>query len=104
MILEQRGLLGRVDPRVKLLWLLATLVAGLVFVVPLSLLLVLGSIALVAAVGGVLGATVQRLRGLGGVIVIVGLILGLTVPGEPLVTLGRSPSAAKVSCSASFRS
>ena len=88
MILEQRGHLGRVDARVKLLWLLATLVAGLVFVAPLSLLVVLASIALVAAVGGVLGATAQRLRGLGGVIVIVGLILGLTVPGEPLVALG----------------
>lgn len=88
MILEQRGPLGRVDPRVKLLWLLATLAAGLVFVNPLSLTVVLASILLVAAVGGVLGATVQRLRSLGAVIVIVGLILGLTVPGEALVSLG----------------
>jgi energy-coupling factor transport system permease protein len=88
MILEERGLLGQVDPRVKLVWLLATLVAGLVFVEPLSLLVVLGSIAAVAGVGGVLGATVQRLRGLGMLIIIIGLILGLTVPGEPLLTLG----------------
>ena len=88
MILEQRGLLGRVDPRVKLAWLLATLVAGLVFVDPLSLLVVLASIGAVAGVGGVLGATVQRLRGLGMVIVIIGLILGLTVPGQPLLALG----------------
>lgn len=88
MILEQRGLLGRVDPRVKIIWLLATLVAGLVFVEVGSLLLVLASIALVAAVSGVLVPTIQRLRGLGLVIIVIGLILGLTVPGEPLVTLG----------------
>lgn len=88
MILEQRGLLGQVDPRAKLLWLLATLAAGLVFVDPLSLVVVLASIALVAAAGGVPRATGQRLRSLGAVVVIVGLILGLTVPGEPLVSLG----------------
>jgi len=73
---------------VKLLWLLATLIAGLVFVEPLSLVVVLASIAAVAGVGGVLGATLQRLRALGMVIVIIGLILGLTVPGEPLLSLG----------------
>lgn len=88
MILEQRGLLGRVDPRVKIVWLLATLLAGLVFVEVGSLLLVLGSIVLVAAVSGVLLPTVQRLRGLGLVIIVIGLILGLTVPGEPLLQLG----------------
>jgi energy-coupling factor transport system permease protein len=88
MMLEERGLLGLVDPRVKLGWVLATLVAGLVFVDPLSLVVVLASIVLVAAVGGVLGATIQRLRGLGVIIVVVGLILGLTIPGQPLVSLG----------------
>jgi energy-coupling factor transport system permease protein len=88
VILEERGLLGRVDPRVKLVWLLATLLAGLVFVDPASLLVVLASIALVAAVGGVLGQTLRRLRSLGAIIVMIGLILGLTVPGEPLVGLG----------------
>jgi energy-coupling factor transport system permease protein len=88
VILEERGLLGRVDPRIKLVWLLATLLAGLVFVDPVSLLAVLASIALVAAVGGVLGQTLRRLRSLGAIIVMIGLILGLTVPGEPLVALG----------------
>jgi energy-coupling factor transport system permease protein len=88
MILEERGRLGPLDPRVKLLWLLATLVAGLVFVEPFSLVVVLASIAAVAVLGGVFGATVRRMRSLGMVIVLIGLILGLTVPGTPLVTLG----------------
>lgn len=88
MILEERGLLGAVDPRVKLFWLLATLVAGLAFIEPVSLIVVLASIVLVAAVSGVLGATVQRLRGLGAIIVVVGLIVGLTVPGRPLLAVG----------------
>lgn len=88
MMLEERGLLGGVDPRVKLGWVIATLIAGLVFVSFASLGLVLASIVLVAAIGGVLGATVQRLRGLGVIIIMIGLILGLTVPGEPLATLG----------------
>jgi energy-coupling factor transport system permease protein len=87
-MLEERGALGRVDPRVKLGWVLATLVAGLVFVNAVSLLIVLASIALVATLGGVLGATVQRLRGLGAIIVMIGLILGLTIPGEPVAALG----------------
>ena len=88
MILEERGVLGRVDPRVKLAWLAATLIAGLLFVEAISLLAVLASIALVAGVGGVLGASIQRLRGLGALIITIGLILGLTVPGEPLMSLG----------------
>ncbi|HEX2037124.1 MAG TPA: energy-coupling factor transporter transmembrane component T [Chloroflexota bacterium] len=88
MMLEERGRLGTVDPRVKLCWVLATLTAGLVFVSLPSLAIVLVSILSVAAVGGVLRATIQRLRSLGLVIVMIGLILGITIPGEPLVWLG----------------
>lgn len=73
-----------VDPRVKILWLLATLMAGLAYVNPTSLIIVLLSIALVALAGGVLGETVRRLRGLAVIIIVIGLILGLTIPGEPL--------------------
>jgi energy-coupling factor transport system permease protein len=87
VILEERGRLGRVDPRVKLGWVGATLAAGLVFADPASLLVVLASIALVAAAGGVLGATLQRLRGLGVLIVKIGLIFGLTVPGDALLVV-----------------
>ena len=87
MILEARGRLGAVDARVKLLWVLATLLAGLVFVDVASLLVVLASIGLVAASGGVLGATLRRLRGLAVLIVTIGLIFGLTVPGEPLLVV-----------------
>jgi energy-coupling factor transport system permease protein len=88
MMIEERGLLGAVDPRVKLGWVLATLLAGLVFVDVRSLLVVLASIVLVAATAGVLGATVRRLRSLGVLVVMIGLILGLTIPGEPVVGLG----------------
>ncbi len=87
MILEDRGRLGRVDARVKLFWVLATLVVGLVFVEIGSLLVVLASIALVAAVGGVLGDTLRRLRGLGVLIITIGLIFGFTIPGDPLLML-----------------
>src|SRR4029450_5812049 len=84
----QSNRLAAVDPRVKLGWVLATLVAGLVFVDPRSLLGVLASIVLVAAVAGALGETIRRLRSLGVIVIVIGLILGLTVPGEALVTLG----------------
>jgi energy-coupling factor transport system permease protein len=87
VILEDRGRLGRVDARVKLLWVLATLVVGLVYTDVVSLIVVLASIALVAAAGGVLGDTLRRLRGLGVLIVTIGLIFGLTVPGDPLVVV-----------------
>ena len=47
MIVQERGRLGQVDSRVKIVWFLATLVAGLVFVQPLSLSVVLVTIAAV---------------------------------------------------------
>src|SRR5436190_16342882 len=87
MIFNERGRLGEIDSRVKILWLLATLVAGLIFAQPLSLLIVLASIVAVAAVGGVLGETFRRMRSLAAIIVVVGLIFGLTVPGTPLIWL-----------------
>jgi energy-coupling factor transport system permease protein len=87
MILEERGRLNGVDPRAKIVWLLATLVAGLVFVNVGSLVVVLLSIALVALAGGVLRETLKRLRGLGMIVVVIGLIFGLTVPGTTLFYL-----------------
>jgi energy-coupling factor transport system permease protein len=87
MIFNERGRLGPIDSRVKITWLLATLVAGLIFAQPVSLLLVLASIVAVGAVGGVLRETLRRMRGLAAIIVIVGLIFGLTVPGTPLIYL-----------------
>ncbi|HEX2517561.1 MAG TPA: energy-coupling factor transporter transmembrane component T [Chloroflexota bacterium] len=82
------GWLSAVDPRVKLAWVLATLVAGLAFVDPRSLLVVLASIILVAALAGTLRAALQRLSSLGVVVIVIGLIMGLTVPGDPLLALG----------------
>ncbi len=87
MILEERGRLTHVDSRVKILWLLATLVAGLAFISPIALSLILASIIVVALAGGVLGDTVNRMKGLVTIILVIGLILGLTVPGEPLFYL-----------------
>jgi energy-coupling factor transport system permease protein len=87
MIFNERGRLGEVDSRVKITWLLATLVAGLIFARPLSLLVVLASIIGVAAIGGVLRATFRRMRGLAAIIIVIGLIFGLTVPGTPVLYL-----------------
>jgi energy-coupling factor transport system permease protein len=79
------GPLVRVDPRVKLLWMLAALACGLVFSAVLALAAVLLSIVVVAVVGGVLGETARRMRGLVTIIAVIGLIFGVTVPGAPLV-------------------
>lgn len=79
-----KSALRQVDARVKILWFLATTFAGLVFVQPLALLLVLSSIIVVTLVGGVLGETLRRLRSLAVIIVVLGLIFGLTAPGTPL--------------------
>jgi energy-coupling factor transport system permease protein len=87
MIAHDRGSLGAIDSRVKLIWLLATLIAGLIFARPLSLVIILGSIVLVAVVGGVLIETIQRMRSLVVIMIVLGLIFGLTVPGQPLLYL-----------------
>ena len=87
MIVQERGRLGNVDSRVKIVWFVATLIAGLVFVRPLSLIIILASIAAVAVIGGVLKETLRSLRGLAMIIIVIGLIFGLTVPGEPLFYL-----------------
>ena len=87
MIAHDRGSLGAVDSRVKIVWLLATLVAGLIFARPLSLGIVLASIVAVAVVGGVLAETIRRMRGLAVIMIVLGLIFGLTVPGQPLLYL-----------------
>ncbi len=101
------GPLVRVDPRVKLLWVLATLVGGLVFADVVPLAVVLASIVVVAAAGGVLGETARRMRGLVTIILVIGLIFGFTVPGEPWSAAACSastwPSPAMACCSGSSR-
>jgi energy-coupling factor transport system permease protein len=91
MIAHDRGSLGAIDSRVKIVWLLATLVAGLIFARPLSLGIILGSIVLVAVVGGVLIETIRRMRSLVVIMIVLGLIFGLTVPGQPLLFLLPAP-------------
>lgn len=87
MIVQAHGRLAQVDARVKILWLLATLVAGLFFVRPGSLLVVLASIVLVAVIGGVLVETLRTMKSLAMIIIVIGLIFGVTVSGEPLFYL-----------------
>lgn len=87
MIAHDRGSLGAVDSRVKIIWLLATLAAGLIFARPLSLGIVLVSIVAVAVLGGVLAEAIRRMRGLAAIMIVLGLIFGFTVPGEALLYL-----------------
>jgi energy-coupling factor transport system permease protein len=87
MIAHDRGLLGAVDPRVKIIWLLATMVAGLIFAQPVSLGIILVSIVAVAVLGRVLLEALRRMRGLVAIMIVLGLIFGLTVPGQPLLYL-----------------
>lgn len=87
MIEQVRGRLGAVDPRIKIFWLLATLAAGLIFVQPVSLIVILVSIAVVALIGGVLVETIRRMRSLAMIIIVIGLIFGITVSGQPLFYL-----------------
>jgi energy-coupling factor transporter transmembrane protein EcfT len=83
-----RSRLAAIDPRVKLVWALALLVATLVFTDLRTLVLLLGSIAVVAAIGGVLGETIRRLRRLTTIIVVASLLIfGFVVPGITIVTL-----------------
>ncbi|MFN0074563.1 MAG: energy-coupling factor transporter transmembrane component T family protein [Chloroflexota bacterium] len=88
MILEARGPLGAIDTRIKLAWVITTVIAGLSSATPLPLVALLASILAVAFAGKVLVTTFERLKGLGTIIVILGLILGVTVPGESLASFG----------------
>jgi energy-coupling factor transport system permease protein len=85
MTLEERGPLGLVDVRAKLAWVFATLVAGLVMARPLPLLLMLMSILAVALVGGVVAELSLHIRSLVMIMLLFGLIFGLTIGGTPLL-------------------
>lgn len=87
MITDLPGPLRRIDARVKLAWLLATFVAGIVFTTILSLAVILVSIVLVALVGRVLKAVLINLKSMWFIIIIIGLIFSLTVGGETLFYL-----------------
>jgi hypothetical protein len=87
-----RSRLAAIDPRVKLVWALALLVAALVFTDLRTLALLIGSIAVIAAIGGVLGETIRRLRGLTAIIAVTSLIFGFVVPGIPIVALPLGPT------------
>lgn len=87
MFTDARGSLRTVDARTKLAWLLATFVAGVTFTDIPSLLVILGTIALVAGVGGVLKPVALSLGKMWVLVIMIGLIFSLTVAGEPLFYL-----------------
>ncbi len=87
MFTDLPGPLRGVDARVKLAWLLATFVAGIIFTNIPSLIVVLLTIAAVAAIGRVLGPVALNLKSLWLIIILIGLIFSLTVGGEPLFYL-----------------
>jgi len=87
MITELFGPLRGIDARVKLAWLLATFVAGVVYTNIPSLLVVLATIAAVAILGRVFIPVVVKLKGLWLIVIVIGLIFSLTVGGETWFTL-----------------
>jgi energy-coupling factor transport system permease protein len=87
MITDLPSPLRNIDARVKLAWLLATFVCGIVFTNILSLILILVSILLVALIGKVFQAVIINLKSMWFSIIIIGLIFSLTVGGETLFYL-----------------
>lgn len=87
MIADLPGPLRKIDTRVKLSWLLATFVCGVIFTNIPSLLVVLATIAIVAGVGKILKAVVINLRSMWLIIIFIGLIFSVTVGGEILFYL-----------------
>ncbi|HSG15485.1 MAG TPA: energy-coupling factor transporter transmembrane component T [Anaerolineae bacterium] len=87
MIADQTGPLRNIDARVKLTWLLATFVCGIVFTNILSLVVILASIVMVALIGKVFREVMINLKSMWFSIIIIGLIFSLTVGGETLFYL-----------------
>lgn len=76
-----------VDGRVGLAWIIALMIAGVVFSDVYSLSLILAGIVIVGATAGVLRPVIGQLKGLWVIVIIIGLIFGLTIPGETLFYL-----------------
>jgi energy-coupling factor transport system permease protein len=87
MITDLPSPLRNIDARVKLAWLLATFVCGIVFTNILSLAVILASIVLLALIGRVFRAVMINLKSMWLSIIIIGLIFSLTVGGETLFYL-----------------
>ncbi len=87
MFTDLQGPLRAVDARIKLAWLLATTVAGIIFTEIPSLVIILGSILLIAWLSGILRPVLLNLKALWMIVIVVGLIFSVTVSGEPLFFL-----------------
>ncbi len=87
MFTDFPGPLRAVDARIKLAWLLATTVAGVVFTNIPSLLIILGTILVVAWLGRILRPLLINLKSLWLIVIVIGLIFSVTVSGEPLFFL-----------------
>jgi len=87
MLGHVKSRMGDLDPRIGLVWIAAYIVAGLVFYDYISLSVILATIILTAAAAGILGNMIIKLKGLWLIIIVIGLIFGLTVPGEAVFYL-----------------
>jgi len=87
MLSQVDSRLRHVDGRVGLIWIVALMLAGVVFVDILSLVVLLLGIVIIGAATGVLRSVIGQLKGLWAIVIVIGLIFGLTIPGKVLFYL-----------------
>jgi energy-coupling factor transport system permease protein len=87
MLSQVDSKLRHVDGRVGLIWIVALMLAGVVFVDVLSLAVILLGIIIIGAATGVLRPVIGQLKSLWAIVIVIGLIFGLTIPGEVLFYL-----------------
>ena len=74
-----RGFISRADPRVKVLWVVACNVAAIVAPSPEALALIVANVVVAALAGGVLLRVVTKFKGFWLLMLVIGIIQGLTV-------------------------
>lgn len=82
MLRQVPSKLRDVDGRVGLIWVMSLMLAGVVFSDVLSLALLLVGIVIVATVTETLRPVVIQLKSLWLIVIVIGLIFGLTIPGR----------------------
>ena len=87
MLRQVPSKLHDVDGRIGLIWIVALMLAGVVFVDVLSLIVILLGIIIVAVASGTLRPVIGQLKGLWLIVIVIGLIFGLTIPGQTLFYL-----------------
>ncbi len=87
MMVQRKSLLSNIDPRATIIWILSCLLAGLLFSDIPSLAAVLLSIVLVGGLTRSLLPALSEMKVLWFAILVIALILGFTLPGEPILTI-----------------